>query len=48
VERVVYFRHPYSSFEKGINERHNGLLRHFAEKGRSGDMPTELIVKAAD
>lgn len=25
----VYFTHPYSSFEKGTNERHNGLICRF-------------------
>lgn len=29
----VFFAHPYSSFEKGANERHNGLLRRFIPKG---------------
>ena len=30
----VYFTYPYSSFEKGINERHNGLIRRFIPKGK--------------
>lgn len=30
----VYFTHPYFSFEKGTNERHNGLLRCFIPKGK--------------
>ena len=30
----VYFTHPYSSFEKGTNERHNGLMRRFIPKGK--------------
>lgn len=38
-ETKVYYAHPYSSYEKGSNERHNGLLctlftlrRHFEQK----------------
>ena len=29
----VYFAHPYSSYERGINERHNRILRRFIPKG---------------
>ena len=32
---LVYFTHPFSSFEKGTNERHNGLIRRFIPKGKS-------------
>jgi len=32
---VVYFTHPYSSWERGSNERHNGMLREFIPKGKS-------------
>lgn len=30
----VYFTHPFSSFEKGTNERNNSLLRRFIPKGK--------------
>lgn len=40
----VYFTHPYSSFEKGTNERHNGLIRRFIPKGkRISDYSFETI-----
>ena len=31
----VFFTHAYASWEKGSNERHNGLLREFIPKGVS-------------
>ena len=34
-DKKVYFTHPYSSFEKGCNERHNGLIRRFIPKGKA-------------
>ncbi|NMA33294.1 MAG: IS30 family transposase, partial [Clostridiaceae bacterium] len=30
----IYFTHPYSSFERGTNECHNGPLRRFIPKGK--------------
>ena len=30
----AFFTHPYSSCEKGTNERHNGLIRRFIPKGK--------------
>lgn len=34
---LVFFAHPYSSWEKGSVERHNGLLRRFIPKGKRID-----------
>lgn len=31
---MVYFTHPYTSCEKGSNERHNGIIRRFIPKGK--------------
>lgn len=32
---AVFFAHAFASWEKGTNERHNGLLREFVPKGES-------------
>ena len=37
----VYFAHPYSSWEKGSVERHNGMIRRFIRKGNRIDGYTD-------
>ena len=32
---LIYFTHAYAAWEKGINERHNRILREFLPKGMS-------------
>ena len=33
-ETLVFYTHPYTSCEKGTNERHNGIIRRFIPKGK--------------
>lgn len=40
----VYFARPYAPYERGSNERHNGLLRQYIPKGKAiSDYSTEAI-----
>ena len=32
---TVYYAHPYSSFERGSNERNNRIIRRYLPKGKS-------------
>ena len=36
-ETKVYYAHPYSSFERGTNEKQNSLVRRFFPKGKGFD-----------
>ena len=36
-DTLVYFTHPYTAWEKGTVERHNGLIRRFLRKGKRID-----------
>lgn len=44
----VYFAHPYSSWEKGSIENHNGLIRRFLPKGRRIDSYSPEDILAAE
>ena len=40
-----YFAHPYCSWERGLNENTNGLIRQYFPKGSSFDDTTEEKIK---
>ena len=43
----VYFASPYAPYERGSNERHNGLLRRYILKGKAiSDYSTEAIQRS--
>ena len=45
----VYFAHPYSSWERPKNERHNRIFRRYIPKGKSIDnYSSEQILAFAD
>lgn len=41
LELDTYFAHPYSSWERGINENTNGLIRQYFSKGTDFNDVTE-------
>lgn len=43
-DQEVYYAHPYTSSERGTNERHNGLIRRFIPKGKSIDDIDETLI----
>jgi len=42
----VYFAHPYSSWERGLNENTNGLIRQYFTKGSRFENITDDDVEA--
>lgn len=44
-EGKVYFSHPYSSGERGTNEKHNSLVRRFIPKGKDISAVPEYVVQ---
>lgn len=46
LDAQAYFAHPYSSWERGLNENFNGLLRQYFHKGMDLSHVTEKEVKA--
>ena len=43
----VYFAHPYTSWERPQNERHNGMLRGYVPKGVSIEQFSDMDILAA-
>ena len=47
LQASVYFAHPYSSWERGLNENSNGLIRQYFPKGMDLTNVTEEQVQLA-
>ena len=44
----LFYAHPYSSFERGTNENHNGIIRRFIPKGKSIDDVSDDLVQRVE
>jgi len=43
----IYFAHPYASWERGLNENTNGLIRQYFPKGRDLTTDTKHEIEQA-
>ena len=41
LDATIYFAHPYASWERGVNETTNGLIRKFSPKDRDRTLASE-------
>jgi IS30 family transposase len=44
LETHIYFAHPYHSWERGLNENTNGLIRQYIPKGKDFDELTDIDI----
>lgn len=44
----AYFTHPYTSSERGTNERQNGLIRRFIPKGKAISSVSDQTIAYAE
>lgn len=48
-DTAIYYAHPYSAYERGLNEKQNSLIRRFFPKGHSlDDVSPEAVQRVQD
>ena len=47
-QTAIYYAHPYSSFERGTNEKQNSLVRRFFPKGKSFDDVSDQAIERVE